>query len=409
MSRGRGRRRYARSSSASGGAGCLLLLGAAAVLAVAVAVIQAVVWLFTTPIPYVALALGGLAYAIQRVRQQRLQKLYFDSAAYLAGLTRGPQRVLERLRDRAGSHPDALLLLAAYSSSSGRHDEALGYVNAASRAPQRAGEISGGQSLCFVGLLEPIWLGPGPSLAANLALVAAHLQVLSGHVQEALPVLEARVHEPHLAAALGALADAYAVSGDRDRAAATLQYRLPGVTGPEAQRALRYQLALLFDDLGAKRQALAELRQVLLLGEHNDAAARARQLETELADEQMRARALEASRRQRAIVDSDEAVLRETLAKMSLARGTKSRQNAVDAGLRRLQHPHMRERLLLEASRLEVQAVLEKVDGLKTAKAKQRNLFEALEQLRNDPVPDELQRREILMLEQALGELEAKA
>lgn len=66
---------------------------------------------------------------------------------------------------------------------------------------------------------------------------------------------------------------------------------------------------------------------------------------------------------------------------------------------------HVQEQLLIEAARIEVRAVLDKVDGLKTPTAKRRNLEEALANLRNDPVPDELQAREIEMLEDALRDV----
>ena len=66
---------------------------------------------------------------------------------------------------------------------------------------------------------------------------------------------------------------------------------------------------------------------------------------------------------------------------------------------------HVRERLYVKAARIEVRAVLDKVDGLKTAAAKRRNLEEALANLRSDPVPDDLQGREIALLEEALRDL----
>jgi hypothetical protein len=61
---------------------------------------------------------------------------------------------------------------------------------------------------------------------------------------------------------------------------------------------------------------------------------------------------------------------------------------------------------MLEASRIEVEAVWSKVDGLKSPAAKRRHLAAALEDLRADSVPDELQAQQIRWLEEALQSVE---
>lgn len=61
-----------------------------------------------------------------------------------------------------------------------------------------------------------------------------------------------------------------------------------------------------------------------------------------------------------------------------------------------------RHRLHLEAARIEVDAALDKVDGLKTPSAQLRCLRQALEAIRADPVDDALQRDQIEALERAI-------
>jgi hypothetical protein len=79
---------------------------------------------------------------------------------------------------------------------------------------------------------------------------------------------------------------------------------------------------------------------------------------------------------------------------------------ALEKALKDIGDGQLRQRLLLEASRVEVAAVLDKVDGLKTPAAKRRNLLAALEELQKDSVPDELQVQQITWLKDALAELE---
>jgi hypothetical protein len=58
------------------------------------------------------------------------------------------------------------------------------------------------------------------------------------------------------------------------------------------------------------------------------------------------------------------------------------------------------------AARAEVEGVLAKAASLKTSRAKRRYLEDALAALRADDVPDDLQAREIALLEESLAELD---
>lgn len=89
------------------------------------------------------------------------------------------------------------------------------------------------------------------------------------------------------------------------------------------------------------------------------------------------------------------------------ARGPATRRAALERGLSKLQEPQMRERLQVEAAKIEVRAVLDKVESLKTVAAKRRHISEALRSLRDDAVSDELQHREFDVLEAALHELDS--
>jgi len=103
-------------------------------------------------------------------------------------------------------------------------------------------------------------------------------------------------------------------------------------------------------------------------------------------------------------VDEHE-LFRQAVESIERARGPAGRRAALDGGLRTLSNQSYREQLMLEASRIEVAAVLDKVDGLKTVAAKRRNLEAALAAIRSDEVPDHLQAEQIRWLEDALRAL----
>jgi hypothetical protein len=380
-------------SHASAGSGCLLLVAAAAVIGVAVWVLSLVVALFMTPIPYVTAAVLGAVYLVRCIRRAGIEKLYWDVVAGRHGwLPKSAERETELWR-RGGQEPDVLALQAVCLAADGWLPQAITCIDAAARLSQRLGRVSGGVALWVPGQVEPIEIGAGASGAANLALIQGCLEVLRGDGQAALTFLVPRLHEPHYGAAAYALAEAYRLAGSAPRAAAVLHEALRRVAQPGIERALRYRRAVLLESLGAGIDAMHELRTVLASGPYADASHRLSVLE----HQQSEVRAREVAAR-------DASAYHEALSNVRLARGPTSRANALYAALAKIAQPHVREQLLLEASRLEVQAVLEKVAGLKTKSARVRNLQEAIARLKVDEVPDVLQADELAYLERSLAQ-----
>ncbi len=102
----------------------------------------------------------------------------------------------------------------------------------------------------------------------------------------------------------------------------------------------------------------------------------------------------------------EEEQLRQAVEKLEAAQGPAGRRMVLERALENIREGQLHQRLLLEASRIDVAAVLDKVDGLKTAAAKRRHLVAALDELQKDPVPDELQVQQVNWLKDALAELE---
>jgi hypothetical protein len=94
------------------------------------------------------------------------------------------------------------------------------------------------------------------------------------------------------------------------------------------------------------------------------------------------------------------------LEKIERLKGTASRRAALERALQEIASVDERQKLVLEVSRLEVRAALDKADTLKTPAGKRRTLREALDRIRADTVPDELQAHEIEILEEALRQLD---
>lgn len=113
----------------------------------------------------------------------------------------------------------------------------------------------------------------------------------------------------------------------------------------------------------------------------------------------------EAAARTAAAVREEEDFAR-WIARIEAGRGPSGRRASRDAALAVLARPDLRQRLVLEASRIEVQAALDKADTLKTRAAKLRTLRAALDAVRGDEVPDYLQAPQIQWLEEAIAELE---
>ena len=437
VSPGRGGYTRTRMPAVGNAAGCLVLCGVLVALGLLVAVARGIAAVLATPYPWIAVGAGALIYVGiwfgKRLRVERSAKRCLDAIAELAGVAGARAGALEGLAQDPGDQADAFIVLAAWYASAGRYAEGIAAVDSAIAQVPNMGGLVGAIPLRFPGLAEPISFGAFPAAQANLLLVGGHLRTLAGRAVEATQALEHRLHEPHYGAALTALVDAHVQCGNLPRATALLQNGLGSVQDPETFRALRYRLATLLEAAGATVAAAAELRAVLAHGPYADAQERLGRIEAELAAASARASAQEEERRlqlaaataravaqeeerrvqlaaanARAIEQEDERRFQLALLEIRAARGPKSRENALEAARAGLQLPYMRERLLLEASRIEVQAVLEKVAGLKTQSARIRNLEEALYRLRSDEVPDEYQAEQITTLERALHEAEVR-
>jgi hypothetical protein len=110
--------------------------------------------------------------------------------------------------------------------------------------------------------------------------------------------------------------------------------------------------------------------------------------------------------RLKAEIEHDNEAFSKWLGKVAAARGPTGRRSAVESAMRVIRQAHVREQFLVKASQIEVSAALSKAEGLKSTAAKLRALREALEAVRSDAVPDELQRDQIRELEEAIAVLE---
>lgn len=126
----------------------------------------------------------------------------------------------------------------------------------------------------------------------------------------------------------------------------------------------------------------------------------------ELEAEKSRGRAAREQEAQAAASSREQVEYAKWIARIEAGKGPAARRAALDAALGDVARPDLRQRLLLDASRIEVQAALDKADGLKTPAAKLRVLRATLETIRADEVPDELQEQRIRWLEEAIAEVE---
>lgn len=94
--------------------------------------------------------------------------------------------------------------------------------------------------------------------------------------------------------------------------------------------------------------------------------------------------------------------------KIESAKGPAARRAALELALQDAELHERREEFIKAAAQVEVRATLDKVDTLKMDSAKRRHLVDALNALRADSAPDELQDAAIQRLEAALAELETK-
>jgi hypothetical protein len=101
---------------------------------------------------------------------------------------------------------------------------------------------------------------------------------------------------------------------------------------------------------------------------------------------------------------SDDLVL-EWISRIENYKGAEARRNALQRALAEVTDVNGRRALVLAASRIEVAAVLDKVEALASAPAKKRHLQKAIADIRADNIPDELQAEELRQLDARLREL----
>jgi hypothetical protein len=102
-------------------------------------------------------------------------------------------------------------------------------------------------------------------------------------------------------------------------------------------------------------------------------------------------------------------VVAKALDKIERARSNASRAKALHDALRQVTGTLARRHLMVESSRIGLHAILDKVDGFKSEATKRRHLEKALEDLKNDNVPDELQGEQIAYLEDLLKAMDLEA
>lgn len=163
------------------------------------------------------------------------------------------------------------------------------------------------------------------------------------------------------------------------------------------QRAIEEQRRAVEAQRVAEQQAREEQKRLL----EAQRAAERRALEQQRAAERERLRA-------EAEIARENADYAKWLSKLEAAKGPAGRRASLEGGLRALKQRDLRDRFLLEASRVEVHAAIDKAEGLKSPGAKLRTLQAALDAIQNDPVPDELQAHQIRWLADAIAEIEDK-
>ncbi|WP_437338443.1 hypothetical protein [Sorangium sp. So ce394] len=396
-------------------------------------VLFAIVTILMIPSVWLFLGVGGVVYAIYRVVRliwrERLKVLFFDTVAALHASNGQAAALLRALEHRGRHEADAWLLVAADAASRARHQDALAALERADARASSIGRLSSGMALAFPGLPAPLSFRPEGGGAGSVAVALAQMRVLAGDPRKALDVLELSTSEPAYPLGMCVLADAHIALGEIEQATTALRQATDAPScAPELSHRLRYKLARLLEEHESRSAALREYKTLVAQGGHEDAAerlealraeikqerrreeeARRRQEEAQRIEEEARQQAIrveEQARRERALRAREQEMLEQALTKLDAAKGPAGRRSAVRAGLDRITLPELRDQLLLEASRIEVDAVLEKVDGLKTAAAKRRHLLAALEALRADEIPDELQAQQIRWLDEALAALE---
>jgi hypothetical protein len=102
---------------------------------------------------------------------------------------------------------------------------------------------------------------------------------------------------------------------------------------------------------------------------------------------------------------SDQHGALEWIERIESFKGTVARRNALQRALQETPNPEDRLMIMRAASKIEVAAVMAKVDSLATDAAKRRHIQNAIAELAADDVPDEMQTEERRQLEEALAAL----
>lgn len=103
---------------------------------------------------------------------------------------------------------------------------------------------------------------------------------------------------------------------------------------------------------------------------------------------------------------AEQIVFRRGLERMEAAKGAATRAIALKDALAEIDSQTTRRHLQVEYTRLVAIAALDKADALKTAAAKRRHIDAALNEIRRDEVPDDLQAEQIVWLQEARSRLD---
>jgi hypothetical protein len=145
-------------------------------------------------------------------------------------------------------------------------------------------------------------------------------------------------------------------------------------------------------------------------GEHifwNSATKEARHFDCEAARQAGEAREAERAKREAQLEQEKAAkAFQKLLDRVTTAKSATTRRNVLAAAEEQGVTPQQRLTLLLEASKLDTDDTLEKVESLKSKAVKRRRLEETLAMIRGDAVPDEMQTEQIALLEEALRTLD---
>lgn len=104
----------------------------------------------------------------------------------------------------------------------------------------------------------------------------------------------------------------------------------------------------------------------------------------------------------------DESEYHQIFMRLNVARGPAERRTLMARAAQSISSQSLRERLMLQASRIDTEAELDKVEGFTSKDVKRRRLAAALARLKGDGLPDALQADLIAAVEQALRDVEGE-